>query len=151
MTQTTRKITIKQKGINKVRKALNEPNMPTEDSPRGRTINIINVKRMRDSQIEQCIPNSNQTFTINERQEIREIIESIKEAVNKSPLQSQRINELQAEIRTIESQLSSLKPKINIIAQSLSSAKTILESASALSVAALPIINKIGMWFQGHQ
>jgi chromosome segregation ATPase len=151
MPQTTRKITITQKGIDEVRKALNEPDMPTEDFPRGRTINIINVKRMRDSQIQQCTSNSNQTFTINEHQEIREIIESLKEAVNKLPLQSQRINELQAEIRTVEEQLSSSKLKINIIAQSLSSAKTILESVSAVSVAALPITNKIGMWFQGHQ
>jgi chromosome segregation ATPase len=101
--------------------------------------------------MKQGTSNSNQTFTINERQEIREIIESLKEAVDKLPVQSQRINDVQAEIRTIESQLSSLKPKINIIAQSLSSAKTILESVSALSAAALPIINKISMWFQGHQ
>jgi hypothetical protein len=68
--------------------------------------------------------------------------------VNKLPPQSQRISELQEEIRTIEEQLSSSsKLKINIIAQSLSSAKTILESASAV---ALPIINKIAIWFQGH-
>ena len=132
-----------QKRIDEARKAFNEPDMSTEDSPRGRTTNIINVK--------QCTSNSNQTFTINEHQEIREIIESLKEAVNKLPLHSQRINELQEEIRTIEEQLSSSsKLKINIIAQSLSSAKTILESVSAFSAAALPIINKIGMWFQGH-
>jgi hypothetical protein len=143
MPQTSRKSTITQKGIDEVRKALNEPDMPTEDSPRGRTINIINVK--------QCTSNSNQTFTINERQEIREIIESLKETVDKLPLQLQRINELQAEIRTIEEQLPSPKLKTNIIAQSLSSTKTILESVSALSAAALPIINKIGMWLQGHQ
>jgi hypothetical protein len=150
MPQSTRKTTITQKGIDEARKALNESDMPTEDLPRGRTINIINVKRMTDSQIQQCTLNPNQTLIINEHQEIREIIESLKEAVNKLPLQSQRINELQQEIRTIEEQLSSPKLKINIIAQSLSSAKTILESVSALSAAALPIINKIGMWFQGH-
>ncbi|MFL6456128.1 MAG: hypothetical protein ACJ71G_04065 [Nitrososphaeraceae archaeon] len=143
MPKTTRKTTIKQKGTDEVGKALNEMNTPTEDFPPGRIINIINMK--------QGTSNSNQTFTINERQEIREIIESLKEAVDKLPVQSQRINDVQAEIRTIESQLSSLKPKINIIAQSLSSAKTILESVSALSAAALPIINKISMWFQGHQ
>jgi hypothetical protein len=138
----TRKITITQKRIDEVRKALNEVDMSTKDFWRARTINIINVK--------QCTSNSNQTFTVNEYQEIREIIESLKEVVNKLPLQSQRINQLQAEIRTIEEQLPSSKLKINIIAQSLSSAKTILESVSALSAAALPIINKIGMWFQGH-
>jgi type I site-specific restriction endonuclease len=150
MPRTIRKTTITQKGIDEARKALNEPDIPTEDFPRGRTINIINVKQMTDPQIQQCTSNLNQTFTINEHQEIREIIESLKEAVNKLPLHSQRINELQEEIRTIEEQLSSSKLKINIIAQSLSSAKTILESVSALSAAALPIINKIGMWFQGH-
>jgi type I site-specific restriction endonuclease len=150
MPRTIRKTTITQKGIDEARKALNEPDIPTEDFPRGRTINIINVKQMTDPQIQQCTSNPNQTFTINEHQEIREIIESLKEAVNKLPLHSQRINELQEEIRTIEEQLSSSKLKINIIAQSLSSAKTILESVSALSAAALPIINKIGMWFQGH-
>jgi hypothetical protein len=123
----------------------------TENFPPGRTINIINVKRMGDPQIQQGTSNSNQTFTINKHQEIREIIESLEEAVNKLPLQSQRINELQAEIRTIEEQLSSSKLKINIIAQSLSSAKTILESVPTLSAAALLIINKIGMWLQGHQ
>ena len=142
MPRSTRRTTITQKGIDEVRKALNEPDMPTEDSPRGRTVNVINVK--------QCTSNSNQTFTINERQEIREIIESLKEAVDKLPLQSQRINDLQAEIQAIEEQLSSSKLKINIIAQSLPSAKTILESVSSLSTAALPIINKIGMWLQGH-
>ena len=105
---------------------------------------------MTDPQIHKFTSNPNQTLTINEHQELREILESLKEAVNKLPLQSQRINELQEEIRNIEEQMSSSKIKINIIAQSLSSAKTILESVSALSAAALPIINKIGMWFQGH-
>jgi hypothetical protein len=143
MPRTTRKTTITPKGIDEARKA----DMPTEDFSRDRTINIINVKQMADPQIQQC---SNHTFTINEYQEIREIIVSLKEAVNKLPPQSQRISELQEEIRTIEEQLSSSKLKINIIAQSLSSAKTILESVSALSAAALPIINKIGIWFQGH-
>jgi site-specific DNA-adenine methylase len=150
MPRATRKTTIKRKGIDEVRKALNEADMPTKDFRRARTINIINVKQITDPQIQHCTSNSNQTFTINEHQEIREIIESLKEAVDKLPLQSQRINELQEEIRTIEEQLSSSKIKINIIAQSLSSAKTILESVSALSTAAVPIINKIGMWFQGH-
>jgi type I site-specific restriction endonuclease len=150
MPRTTRKTTNTEKGIDEISKALNEPGMQAEDLPRGRTINIINVKRMTDPQIQQCTSNYNQTFTINEHQEIREIIELLKEAVNKLPLQSQRINELQTEIRTIEEQLASPKLKINIIAQSLSSAKTILESVSALSAAALAIINKIGMWFQGY-
>ena len=144
MPRTTRKTTITPKGIDEARKA----DMPIEDFSRDRTINIINVKQMTDPQIQQC---SNQTLTINEHQELREIIVSLKEAVNKLPPQSQRISELQEEIRTIEEQLSSSsKLKINIIVQSLSSAKTILESVSALSAAALPIINKIGMWFQGH-
>jgi replication fork clamp-binding protein CrfC len=109
MPKTTRKTTIKQKGTDEVGKTLNEMNTPTEDFPPGRITNIINVK--------QGTSNSNQTFTINERQEIREIIESLREAVDKLPVQSQRINDVQAEIRTIELQLSSLKPKINIIAQ----------------------------------
>ncbi len=144
MPRTTRKTTITPKGIDEARKA----DMPTEDFPRDRTINIINVKQMTDPLIQQC---SYQTFTINEYQEIKEIIESLKEAVNKLPPQSQRISELQEEIRTIEEQLSSSsKLKINIITQSLSSAKAILESVSAVSAAALPIINKIGIWFQGH-
>jgi chromosome segregation ATPase len=147
MPPTTRRTTITPNGIDEARKA----DMPTEDFPRDRTINnIINVKQMTDSQIQQCTSNSNQTFIINEHQEIRKIIESLKDAMNKLPLQSQRISELQQEIRTIEEQLSSPKLKINIIAQSLSSARTILESVSALYAAALPIINKIGMWFQGH-
>jgi hypothetical protein len=47
MPKTTRKITIKQKEIDKVRKALNKPDMSIEDFPSGRTINIINVKRMQ--------------------------------------------------------------------------------------------------------
>jgi phage-related tail protein len=150
MARTNRKTTITEKRIDETRKALNESHMPPEGFPQGKTINIINVKRMTDPKIQQCISNYNQTFSINEHQEIREIIESLKEAVNELPLQSQRINELQEEIQTVEDQLSSPKLKINIIAQSLSSARTILESVSALSAAALPIINKIGMWFQEH-
>ena len=146
MHRTTKKTTITPKGIDEARIA----DMPTEDLPRDKIINIISVTQMTDPQTQQCTSNSNQTLIINEHQEIREIIESLKEAVNKLPLQSQRINELQQEIRTIEEQLSSSKIKINTIVQSLSSAKTILESVSALSAAALPIINKIGMWFQGH-
>ena len=67
MPRTIRKTTITQKGIDEARKALNEPDIPTEDFPRGRTINIINVKQMTDPQIQQCTSNPNQTFTINEQ------------------------------------------------------------------------------------
>ena len=66
MPRANRKTTITQKGIDKAKRALNAPDMPTEDFPRDRIINIINVKQMTDPQIQRCTSNSNQTLTINE-------------------------------------------------------------------------------------
>jgi DNA repair exonuclease SbcCD ATPase subunit len=98
--------------------------------------------------------NSKQSVIItkSETKGLEEIIKSLKEILSQQQaLQPQYKNDLQAEIQTIEGQLNSSKPKTKIIMESLSSAKTILQNISDISVTIAPIITKIGMWMHGME
>ena len=66
-----------------------------------------------------------------------------REFLEKEELRQEQKDELSSDISTIESQISSPKPKSAIIADSLSSAKSILESASTIAITVAPIITQI--------
>lgn len=149
--QSTRTIGITQEGINELQKAKDEPNMQT-DRFRNNIINIFG--NAVNTSVQQAGNNSSQEIKqeiiSNKNGQLESIVDEIKKAIEQLPLQSQRITDLEAEIGTIEAQLSSSKPKKSIITESLSSIKTILESVAQVSTAAAPIIANISMWLQGH-
>jgi hypothetical protein len=85
---------------------------------------------MTHSQIQQDIFNSEQVYILNQTaaQQLEDIIHGLKEAHESPAISTTQKTDLNAEIKTIKEQLSSSKPKIMIIKESLSSAKNILKN-----------------------
>lgn len=142
-------IKITTKGIDEVETTLSGEESPTEHFKPNIVIvgsNVVN------SPIQQASSNSTNVFagaSDSRIIELRELIEKIKELLNESSLRHEQKNDLQAEIQTIQGQLSSTKPKTKIITESITSVKTILEGVSPTLAAAAPIITKINMWLHG--
>lgn len=107
--------------------------------------NVINVSGdMVSSQIQQDSPGATQVVTIGEEKyvELKKVIQSLKESIDKLSLQPQQRSELEAEIITIETQMSSPKPKSTIIAECLKSIRNILEGAAS-GIIVSGLLNKI--------
>lgn len=99
----------------------------------GPAYNITNFfGPVEQSQIQQQTTQSTQTAikSVLDLQKVKDFVESVKTSFNELDLDAENNRELKAEVATIESQLSSPKPKTSIIKESLQSAKRILESAS---------------------
>jgi len=88
---------------------------------------------MIGSQIQQTSPEAIQTLTIGEDKydELREAIQELKASIEKLPLEAQQKVDLQADIDTIEAQLSSSKPDNIIINRSYNSIKEFLKGVMA--------------------
>jgi hypothetical protein len=141
-------VSITHKGIKEVEQAIEQPQRSTEHFPE----NIIYIAgNVTDSPIQQGSHQSTQMVSIAENniEDLKVIIEGLKQILHESSLIAEQQNDIRAEIQTIEGQISSSKPKTKIIIESLSSAKAILDSTSTISATALPIITKIAAWLQG--
>jgi hypothetical protein len=100
------------------------------------TTHILNVHNMIGSSIQQGTDGS--TAAVNfgtDRQELAKLLDKIKDCVDKIPITEDAKQELVADVRTAEAQMSSPKPKSTVIANCLSSAKNILEIAAGDLVA----------------
>jgi hypothetical protein len=75
--------------------------------------------------------------------EVRETVEKIKAALADLPLSSDARDELQADIQTIEPQLSSSRPKLAIVGECLHSMRTVLEELTAHTGAVL-LVHELG-------
>ena len=128
-------------GVREVEEALTHPDIPTYYFP---PINIISIKQMINSQIQQASPSVTQLITIDEDryEEVKKIIQSLKESIDQLGLGSQQKSDLQAEIQTIEAQMSSTKPKGTFITECICSIRRILEGVSG-SVLAHYLLNQI--------
>jgi hypothetical protein len=135
---------IKHKGVIEVEQALSKPESPTAHFPAS-VVNYINVGTMTNSNIAQASSDTNQTITLSPdaKQNISEIINMLKEFLDKQEIQQEKRDELRSDISTIASQLDSPKPKVGILSASLSSAKSILESVSTIAVTVAPVVAQI--------
>lgn len=124
-----RDVGISHRGIKEIEEALDKPDRPTHYFP---PANIIYIGEMRNSQIQQGSPEATQVATFNENmyEELKEVIQSLKESIDQLGIDQQQKSELQADIQTIEAQRSSSKPKAAIITECLGSIKRILEGAA---------------------
>ena len=140
-----REIGISHQGIRAVEEALNKPDRPTYYFP---PANFIYIGEIRNSQIQQGSPEATQVATFNETGygELKEVIESLKESIDQLGIAQQQKSELQADIQTIEAQMSSPKPKTAIITACLGSIKRILEGV-ADSALASDLLSKIVAWW----
>ena len=130
-------------GIVEIEQALDNPDEPTDHFP---PLNVIYVGQMIDSQIQQASPAAAQvTFREGKDEELRALVESLSNSIEEFGLDDQEKSDLQAEILTIEAQTSKSKPNRTIIAESLTSIRTILEQAAgaALAVGFIEVIKTL--------
>jgi len=128
-------------GVREVEESLSNPDRPTYHFP---PVNIISIGQMIGSQIQQASPEATQVIAIGENrfEELKEVIQSLKESIDQLSLEAQQKSDLQAEIQTIEAQLSASKPKATIITECLGSIRRILEGAAG-SIFASKLLTKI--------
>ncbi|MEK7396069.1 MAG: hypothetical protein AAB116_03935 [Candidatus Poribacteria bacterium] len=144
-------IRITHSGVIEIEEAISKPSNPTEHFP---PVNIISIGQMVNSQIQQSSPGANQTTNINEDKlkELGEIVQSLRDSLDKFPLKDQQKSDLQAEIQTIEAQMASSKPKSVIIKESFHSIRNILEGAAGSLLASellRELLNKIMSFVRG--
>jgi len=131
-------ISITHEGIKEVEQALSEPKEPTAHFL---PVNVISIGHMEGSQIQQATSESTQTYVVSEEHQ-RQLVEFIALLRNKLPdleLTNSHRAELQADLATLDAQVSSGRPKTRIIKESLRSVRRILEGAAA-AVAATELL-----------
>jgi len=128
-------------GIKEMEEAISNPDKSTTHFP---AVNIINIGHMEHSQIQQSGIGNIQSY-LNDVQigNIKTLVSSIKNSINKIDFSNTSKQDLNSEISTIEAQLSSTKPKKNIFFECLKSIKTIFEGVSG-NVIAQGILSQIG-------
>ena len=142
-------ISITHEGIKEVEQALTNPNEATEHFSPAKNI-IINIKEMTDSQIQIESPYAIQSKTSNKEllKKLTDLNECIKKGIEKLELKDDEKQELEADVQTIDAQLSSPKPKMNILKTCVSSIRRIMEGAFGQIIASqvlgkLPVIEEM--------
>jgi len=127
-------ISITHKGIVEVENAVSKPDVQSDYFP---PLNIINIQNMVNSQIQQGNAESSQSvdFSIANNNDIKDFLELLKTKKSELNLSDVSERELDAEVRTIEAQLDSSRPKKSIIKECFLSIKSILEQSAATLIA----------------
>ncbi len=120
-------------GLKEIEDAVSSPDKATEHFP---PINILNVKTMIGSNIQQGAVNSSQNLSFNNdsRGDITKFIEELKDSLVELKLDDDSLQELNADINTVDAQLTSAKPKISILKESLFSIQRVLEATAGSSI-----------------
>jgi hypothetical protein len=94
------------------------------------TSNVIHVGSMHASTIQQSTHRSSARIDFKSKEEdLRSLLNDIKTSVDQISLSAAAKAQLDADLSTVETQLSSPSPKPSIVIECLTSAKSILESA----------------------
>jgi hypothetical protein len=120
-----------------ITRARAEPEQATKYFPP--VINILNIQTMTGSQIQQGTSGSTQTGTFSP-QDFKALAAFVEELKGKLPelgLDGEDMHEAQAEVGTLEVQLSSNRPKPVIVRESLHTLRNLLEGATASAAATL--------------
>lgn len=127
-------IAITHQGVIEVEDALSHPEAPTQYFP---PVNIINIHHMQNSQIQQGTINSTQSQSIElkTKNDIQEFIELLKDKLPDLCLETEDMAEIEADISTVQSQVSSSRPKKAILRECLNSIQRLLEGAAGSVVA----------------
>lgn len=108
---------------------------------------------MSNSQIQQNSNYSSQSYSLDAKNihTLKDIIQELKRISTDPSLSEheEKKNDLEAEIRIMEGAISSSKPRITIIKESLLSAKNILETINSVSTIIPPLIKRIALWLNG--
>ena len=133
-------------GVVEIETALSHSDRPTEHFP----VNIIHIGQVSNSQIQQGTVGSTQSgaFGSLDLAALTELIRELKSLLPQFGLTGDDQAEVQSDITTIETQLSSPRPKETIIKEALRSIKNIAEGAAgglAASGIVAGIANLLGM------
>lgn len=117
-------------GIKQIEQALENPSKASRYFP---PVNIININKMSNSQIQQGNIESSQIQNINIESpaRIREFIERLKVELETLPIKNSQKEEIRVDIMTVEGQLKKRTPNKTILSESLKSIRTILEGISS--------------------
>ena len=139
-----RDVGISHRGVKEIEEALDKPDRPTHYFP---PANFIYIGEMRNSQIQQGSPEATQVATFNENryEELKEVIQSLKESIDQFGIDQQQKSKLQTDIQMIEAQISSSKPNATIITECLDSIKRILECAAGGAIASGLLIKIVAL------
>jgi len=124
---------ISHQGIKEIEDSLTKPTIATSHFPAQNIYNTINIENMENSQLQQSSNNSTQnaTFNINDKELFDKFIKQIKTELPNLNLSSEDKSEINSDITTIETQISSSRPKINILKESIKSIQNILEGVAS--------------------
>lgn len=127
-------IRITHQGIIEVENAISHPEEPTQYFP---PVNIISIHHMQNSQIQQGTVESTQSQHIESKtkNDISEFVELVKAKLSDLCLDAEDMAEIEADINTVQSQVSSSRPKKSILRECLSSMQRVLEGAAGSVVA----------------
>ena len=134
-------------GILEVELAHSQPDEPTQHLAPMSVVYKISAHTITNSQFQQGSPGATQSLTVigpDHQQQLEGIVQSLKASIDDLGLGEEDKAELEAEVRTLEAQVASPKPKKEIVRPSLQSAKHILEGA-AVTVAGHEIIEGINL------
>jgi hypothetical protein len=127
-------IAITHQGVIEVEDALSNPEEPTQYFP---PVNIINIHHMQNSQIQQGTVESTQSqhIELKTKNDIFEFVELVKSKLPDLSLNAEDMAEIEADINTVQSQISSSRPKKSILRECLSSMQRLLEGIAGSVVA----------------
>ena len=122
-------------GIDTVEEALLHPDRPTKDFP---AVNILIVRDMVDSQIQQASPAATQVlWTEGKYDRLQELVDSLRDSIDNLGLESQEKSDLQAEMQTIAAETAKSKPSREALTRCVHSIIRILELAATTAIAAV--------------
>jgi hypothetical protein len=134
-------IQLTHKGLKEIEQAIAAPNTPTEHLA---PINFLYINNAIGSNIQQATTGSTQTINVDTDSvgRIKEFLAAISQSAPTISLKEDDKRELEAEVKTIQAQVESPKPKAPIIRDGLVSIRSILEKAAG-SVIALELAKQI--------
>jgi hypothetical protein len=149
-TEEVTSVRLTHRGIREVEQARRQPDEPTQNLGAINTINnYFHVERGSvNAPIQQGSPGATQSLTVigeDHKQHLEGIVRSLRSSIDDLELGDEDRAELEADVRTLEAQVASPKPKKEIVHPSLQSAKNILEG-TASGAAAQGIIAGIGLF-----
>jgi hypothetical protein len=128
-------IAITHYGIKEIEIALTKPDEPTTYFP---PVNIVHVEKMIGSQIQQGTTQSTQvsSYSFTDLDDVRKFIYELKGQLNSLQLDKTNLAQAKSDIKTIENQVKSPRPKSIVLLECLKSLRTILEGTVGSLIAA---------------
>lgn len=137
-------ISISHYGIIEVEGAISKPDEPTEHFPPVK--NIIIIKDGKGAQIQIDSPHGTQIQSVDKKliDNLKDLISFIVNNFSQLKFPEELKQELQADIKTIDTQVSSPQPKRGVLKECMSSIRRILETATG-QIIAMQILDKLAV------